>query len=131
VPALVMAEGLFMYLPPEDVRALVLRLHERCGRGELVAEVFNRRWLHPWFRWIVDRKLERALGIGSEARFLSGLASSQEMTGWGEGIEFLDDWSVFDDPSPALGMIRFFGGMDLIRRTLWVVRYRLHSPATP
>ena len=126
-PALVLAEGLLMYLALEDVRALVCRLRERCGPAELVAEVFNRRWLGPWFGWVVDRKLRRALGFGSDARFHSGLASSDEMAEWGEGIDFLGDWSAFDDPERGLGAIRFLGRIELIRSVLRVVHYRLRS----
>lgn len=128
---LVLAEGLFMYLPFGDIQMLVRRLQERCGTAELVAEVFNRRWLHPLFRWVVDRKLQRALGVGSETRFLSGLRRSREMEDWGPGIEYVDDWSVFDDPEPGLGIVRVLAPLDFVRRSLWVVRYRLQRAPTP
>ena len=124
-PVLFLAEGLFMYLPIEDVRSLVCSMQTRWVRAELVAEVFNRRWLSPWFRWLVDLKLHRTLGFGQDARFRSGLGNSRQMEEWGKGIEFVDDWSPFDDPKPGLGAIRSLGRLDFIRKVQWVVHYKI------
>jgi methyltransferase (TIGR00027 family) len=46
-PVLFMAEGLFMYLEPDQVKSLVLELQDRFPGSELVCEVANRRWMPP------------------------------------------------------------------------------------
>ncbi len=40
---LFVAEGLFMYLPPDEVQTLVMKLRERCAGAGFVAEVPHRR----------------------------------------------------------------------------------------
>lgn len=62
---LFLAEGLFMYLPPDGVRALVTKLVERYPGAQLVAEVANSRivrmfgkWpLFRWAQWTVHYRL--------------------------------------------------------------------------
>jgi methyltransferase (TIGR00027 family) len=68
-----LAEGLFMYLPLVDVKALVLTLQDRFPGCELVCEVFNGGWLEGWRGNFMKRKLQNDMSMGSEAIFQSGL----------------------------------------------------------
>lgn len=124
-PFLFLAEGLFMYLLPDDVKRLVLSLQMAFPGCELVAEVFNGRWLHGWRGRMTRNKMQRDLGIGHDASFRSGLTSSNEMEQWHPGITFLDDWSYFDDDEPKLGLLRLFRHIELFRKMQWVVHYKL------
>lgn len=127
-PALFLAEGLFMYLSPEEMKRLVLKLQGAFPRCELVCEVFNAFWLRPGSRREVDQKLRRNLHFGEGAMFQSGLRDSREMEGWGAGIQFLDEWCHFDEPEPKLGRLRRLRHFPLFRRMQWTVRYRLGNP---
>lgn len=124
-PVLFLAEGLLMYLTPEEMKRLVLRLRDSFPGCELVGEVFNSYWLRPDARPMTDRKLRGNLHFGVGAMFKSGLSDSREMEAWGEGIEFLDDWSHFDEPEPKLGRLRTLRHFPLFRQKQWTVRYRL------
>lgn len=124
-PYLFLAEGLFMYLPAEKVKELVLALQERFPGCELVGEVFNARWLQGWRGRMVNNKMQRQLSMGEGAMFQSGLHHSAEMEGWGPGIHFLDDWSYFDEDDPKMGILRLFRHWDWLRKMQWTVHYRL------
>lgn len=122
-PHLFLAEGLFMYLPGEEVRALVLELSRRFPGSELVAEVFSARWLKWMGSWFVKRKFRKQLNLSEGATFKSGLSSSEEMESWGPGIHCLGDWTFFDERHPKLGLMNLLGRFESLRRTQWVVRY--------
>lgn len=122
---LFLAEGLFMYLPEDEVKALVLRLQARFPGCELVCEMFNRRWLDPKVAWIVRAKLRSQLGFGPDATFRFGIRKRDELEQWGPGIRLLDDWSVLDEPYADIGWPTWFAGIRFFRTTQWVVHYRL------
>ncbi len=124
-PYLFIAEGLFMYLSEEEVKALVVELRRRFVGSELVCEVFNRFWLRePWKHWI-ERKMQRQLSFSADAVFQSGLEESAEMETWADGIRLLDDWSYYDDQSPKLGVLNVMRHVTFFRKMQWTVHYRL------
>lgn len=127
-PTLFLAEGLFMYLPLEDVKALVLALQARFPGCELVCEVFNSGWLHGWRGKLIKRKLQSNMSMGAGAMFQSGIADSDSMEQWRSGIRFLDDWSFVDADEPKLGTLRLMRHWALFRKLQWVVHYRLDAP---
>ena len=131
-PTLFLAEGLFMYLPLEDVKALVLALQARfpgCKLVcELVCEVFNSGWLHGWRGKLIKRKLQSNMSMGAGAMFQSGIADSDSMEQWRSGIRFMDDWSFVDADEPKLGTLRLMRHWALFRKLQWVVHYRLDAP---
>ncbi|MBN2137620.1 MAG: class I SAM-dependent methyltransferase [Sedimentisphaerales bacterium] len=120
------AEGVFIYLQTEQVRTLVLGLQSRFPGCELVCEVFNSIWQKWYFKWAVNLKLRYILGLGKGAKFSFGIRHSTEMEQWGAGIEFLDDWSYFDDDEIRYGWHGLFRNVELFRKTQWTVRYKLH-----
>jgi len=54
-----------------------------------------------------------------------GIQDGQELESWHEGIEFLDEWSYFDEPEKKLGVLKYFRHIPLLRKTQWTVHYRL------
>ena len=125
-PILFLAEGVFMYLQPAEVRDLVLKLQSEFPGSELVCEVFNSLWLSPPLKKMVNFKMQRELHIGKDATFNFGIRHSQEMENWNSGIEFLDDWTYLDEPEPKIGWLRIFRNLEIFRRTQWTVHYRLN-----
>jgi O-methyltransferase involved in polyketide biosynthesis len=117
-----------MYLPLDDVKALVLALQDRFPGCELVCEVFNDSWLHGWRGRTTRRKLQNNMSMGSGAMFQSGLHDSDTMEQWHSGIQFLDDWSFVDADEPKLGVLRLMRHWQMFRKLQWVVHYRLNSP---
>ncbi len=124
-PVLVLAEGLLMYLEPDEFRRLVCELAATWPGCELVGEVFSSYWLHPDRRGRVDGRLRRELGFGTGAMFRSGLADGSEMESWGDGFELLEEWMHLDEAEPKLGKARKLRHFPKFRQMQWTVRYRL------
>jgi methyltransferase (TIGR00027 family) len=124
-PVQFLAEGLFMYLQPDQVHNLVSEIARRFPGSELVAEVFNDFWLEAARRAQIDSHLSGSLRFGANARFLSGLTVAAEMESWAVGVRFLGDWSFVDENEPKLGRLRKLRHFPRFRTRQWVVRYRL------
>jgi O-methyltransferase involved in polyketide biosynthesis len=124
-PALFLAEGVFMYLPPGEVKSLVRKLQEHFPGCELVGEVVQSSWLKEPFRRLVVYK-QRKLHFGDDAGYQSGLRHSREMEEWNPGIEFLDDWSYLDSYERRLGWLKILRNIRFIRFSQWTVHYRLN-----
>jgi O-methyltransferase involved in polyketide biosynthesis len=122
---LFLAEGLFMYLPPDGVRSLVTKLCDRYPGAELVAEVANRRIVRMMQGRLGRGKFRRQFGVSENVVYQFGLDNSREIESWAPGLAFLDDWTYFDEAEPKLGWMRLFAGWSLFRRAQWTVRYRL------
>ncbi len=125
-PFMFVAEGVFMYLPGDEVKSLVLKLQSRFPSSELLCEVCNDLWLYGPFKSMLNLKMQRQLHLGKGASFSFGLKDSKEMEGWGPGIKFLDDWSYFDSAEGKIGWIRFLGKFEFLRKTQWTVHYQLN-----
>lgn len=122
-PALIIAEGLLMYLHPNEVRDLLLALRERFPGSEIAFDVLSplvvrRRSRHPSMRktgaewhWAVDDPAEvRALV---------------------PGMELLDEWSFADStdiarlPFGRRLMMRLAFALPVARKTHRILRFRL------
>ena len=122
---LFLAEGLLMYLPPDQVKRLVIALADRFPGSELVAEVFDARWLRPPWDKLTRRKLQRQLNFDQDAMFQFGLNSPQEMEEWDARLQFVDQWSFLDTNERKLGLYRWFRHIPMIRLIQYNVHYRL------
>lgn len=122
---LFVAEGVFMYLDPSDVKSLVLKLQSKFPGSELVCEVFNSFWLQKPLKGLIDFKLQRELHLGPGATFNFGIRDSKEMEKWHPGIKLVDDWSYFDESEEKLGLLKFFRYIEVVRKTQWTVHYKL------
>ena len=120
-----LAEGLFMYFPPAEVKRLVMALANRFPGAELVAEVYHNFWLRPPWNKLVMGKMQRKLHFDRSVVFQSGLDTPDEMAAWQPNINFLDAWSYFDAPERKLGGMRWLRHIPLMRRMQYVVHYQL------
>jgi methyltransferase (TIGR00027 family) len=124
-PVMFLAEGLFMYLEADKVKALVLELQERFPGSELACEVFNKRWLSPIMNKMLQIKLRQGNKIGESADFHFGLSDGREVETWHAGIRFLDEWCYLESNHPKLGWMRAFRKNKLFLRSQWTVHYFL------
>lgn len=124
---LFLAEGLFMYLHPGRVKALVMELQQRFPGSELVCEVTNKAWISGFRGKMTASKMQRQLKLGAGAQYQFGLETPDEMENWHTGIEFLGQWSYFDSDHPRLGWMRVFKNIELFRGVQYTVRYRLNA----
>lgn len=128
---LFVAEGLFMYLPEQGVRDVVLALQGRFPGAELVAEVAHVRIVSMMRGRVGRGKFRRQFGISSDVSYQFGLRDSHDLEAWDPGLVLLDDWDYFDSDEPRLGWLRLFARWPLFRRAQWTVHYRLGAPPAP
>ncbi len=124
-PFLFLAEGVFMYLQPAEVKSLVLTLQTKFPGAELVCEMFNSFWLRKSLKWMFDVKFQRELRLGKEVTFHFGIEDGRDLEQWHDGIKFLDEWSYVDEPEKKIGVLRFIKHINLLRKTQWTVHYKL------
>jgi methyltransferase (TIGR00027 family) len=122
---LFLAEGLFMYLEPADVRALVARLRERFPGAELAAEFANARVARLAASRLGRGKMRRQFGLSQDVWFRSGLTEAREVQRWAPGVALLGEWTHFDEDEPRLGWMRWLARWELFGRSMFVARYRL------
>ncbi len=125
-PLIFLVEGVFMYLPEEDVKRLVLSLQSRFPGSELVCEVVNERWTHGIWKTLASRKMQRQLKLGKGTEYNFGISSAEEMESWSTGIHFIERWSYFETRHPKLGWMRAFSGLSMMNNVQYTVYYRLN-----
>ena len=125
---LFVAEGLFMYLPPEGVRALVTTLSERFPGAELIAEIASTQAVRMLNSPFGRGKYKRQFSLSENVVYTFGMDTPRDMERWAPGIEFLDQWTYFDEDEPKLGWYRWFGKSKMARSIQYTVRYRLGGP---
>ncbi len=123
-PVLFLAEGVFMYCDPKDVRALILRLSHYFPGSELVCEVVNSTWLRGPLKRLVAFKQTHQLHLGESTTYRFGLAHTREMEEWDPRIEFVDDWSYLDSYENRGKWLTWFRSVRWLRYTQWTVHYR-------
>lgn len=124
-PFLFMAEGVFMYLPGDQVRSLVCELRSHFPGSGLVCEVVNAIMATEPYSALVSFKMQRELYLGKGARYLSGLRTDDEMEGWCPNVKLLETWSYFEEPEKKLGWMRVLRHFEFFRKLQYTVRYRL------
>lgn len=123
-PIIFLAEGLFMYLREEQVRHLVRELDASFPGGELVAELFNGRWLAGPMGAVTRLRMRVALRDEGTVAFRYGPRDARELEAFGPGVRFMDEWSIADEADAGFAY-RLMRYVDALRRSLWVARYAL------
>lgn len=122
-PFLFLAEGVFMYFEEAQIKALVLTLRDRFPGAELVFDAFSPFLVRMNnFRFRISRtKLS--------ARYYWGLKHGQDLEGWGDGIDLIDEWFPFDRPEPRLARVQWLRHIPLLARVMGIYHYRLGNKA--
>jgi O-methyltransferase involved in polyketide biosynthesis len=122
---LFIAEGLLMYLHENEVKKLILKLQKRFPGCQLACEVANTFIVKMLRRKIFRRKFQRDFHFGPDTTFNFGIEDSRVIESWNQGIEFLDEWTYFDEKEKKLGWIKLFARSKKLKYTQWIVHYRL------
>ncbi len=122
-PALVVAEGLLMYLDEADVRRLVLRLHDAFPGCRLIADVFSR---------MTARSAANHPSLKSTAATIGwGMDDPCELEAWAPSLRLMEEWYFTDDPDLArlnFGYrvaYKLAGAFKMVQRAHRVIYYQL------
>lgn len=125
-PVLVVGEGLIQYLPPRDGIALLRRITERFGRGELVFDVYS--------RLVVRMMRLLPAARATDVRMAWPIDDSRELVREIPCLTLVDDVPfltlpelVDHLPRPRAAMMRLMTRMAFARRAMRHVRYRFST----
>jgi O-methyltransferase involved in polyketide biosynthesis len=122
-PALIVAEGLLMYLDEADVKRLFLRLHEVFPGSRLIADVFSKMTARSAAKHPSLKQTGASLGWGID--------DAREVEGWAPGIRLLEEWYFTQDPdlkrlSPGYRLAyKLAGAFKLVQQAHRMVYYQL------
>jgi len=120
-----LAEGVFMYCEPTDIKNLFYKLHKRFLNPEIVFEVFNSKWLKGWRRKMMTVKMKKELKLGEETVFKFGIADSNEVESWDSDYQLIQDWSYLDEEEANIPISKLLRKIDAFRKIQWTVHYKL------
>jgi O-methyltransferase involved in polyketide biosynthesis len=120
-----MAEGVFMYCEPSDVKNLFYVLLKSFSNPEIVFEVFNSKWLHGWRGKMMAVKMKKELKLGEETVFKFGISDSNEIESWNPNYRLIRDWSYLDEEDVDLPFKNLLQRFDSLRKIQWTVHYEL------
>jgi methyltransferase (TIGR00027 family) len=126
-PALILAEGVFMYLSKKKVKELVLEMQKQFPDSELVCELTNITWVEGFWGKMASVKMRKRFNMSQDARFTFGVSKPSEFEDWGKGIEFLEKWFYMDDNHPKIGSMRIFRNWKIFQDAQFTVHYFLHE----
>lgn len=94
---LLIAEGLFMYLPKVDVIKLFKTISERFYHSQIVLEVVTEKYTRGIWKKIAIMKVKKELGFDAGSAYNSGVKNAFELESYGNGIKVIDEWSYVED----------------------------------
>jgi len=124
-PVILLAEGLFMYLPQSDVQKLILEIGQLVQEGQLVVEMVHEKYTRGFNKRVLAFKFKYELGFGKPMTYQCGIKASNEMEEWSPNLHWIDDWCYFDFETKKLGWMRVLRHIKSFRYTQWTVRYRI------
>lgn len=114
---LLIAEGLFMYLPKVDVINLFKTFSERFYHSQIVLEVVTEKYTRGIWKKIVIMKIKRGLGFDAGSSYNFGVKNAFELESYGNGIKVIDEWSYVENPDIRPRILKYMG----ISRTQWTI----------
>jgi methyltransferase (TIGR00027 family) len=114
---LLVAEGLFMYLPKADVINLFKAFSERFYDSQIVLEVVTEKYTRGIWKQLLIMKVKHELGFDAGSSFDFGVTNASELESYGNGIKIINEWVYTEDPDIHPRIYKYI----LPSRTQWTV----------
>jgi len=85
---LLLAEGLFMFLPKQDVKNLLQLIGQKLVRSQLVVEMAHEKWTRGFWKMLYALQ---ARVWGLDVSFTFGIKNPSEIESYGHGLRVLGD----------------------------------------
>jgi O-methyltransferase involved in polyketide biosynthesis len=86
---LLLAEGLFMWLPPREAVRLFKEVGERFDRSQLVLDMVNEKYTRGIWKPLL--RLHSRIDWGLDAAWSFGIKSPQDIEGFGNGLRVVGE----------------------------------------
>jgi O-methyltransferase involved in polyketide biosynthesis len=119
-PPLFIAEGLFMYLPEDQLRRLMAALADRFPEGSMLIESLSVRRAGMTHRHDLISKLG--------AKFVWGIDSGRELESWHPRIVFVTEWSYLRFQTQRWRWLRYIRWLRIARQSIKISLLRFGGP---
>lgn len=123
---LFVAEGLFMYLPKEQVIQTLRRLAESFKSSRLVMEVVAEKYTRGFRKKMVERKMRKGAGSTAGDYYQYGIREASDLESYHPGFRIRGEWSFFEDPDIKPSFLRHFRHFKSLSRTQYTVVADIH-----
>ena len=114
---LLIAEGLFMYLPKADVINLFKTFSDRFYHSQIVLEVVTEKYTRGIWKKIVVMKIKRNLGFDAGSSYNFGVRQARDIESYANGIKIIGEWSYVEDDDIRPKVLKYLG----LSRTQWTI----------
>jgi len=118
---LFLAEGLFMYLPREQVVRTLARMAESFGSSRLVMEVVAEKYTRGFRKKMVERKMRKGAGSTAGDYYQFGIREAGDLESFHPGIKVKGEWSYFEDPDVQPPFLKIFRHFKSLSKTQYTV----------
>jgi methyltransferase (TIGR00027 family) len=119
---LFLAEGLFMYLPKQEVVRIFDRLSESFSRSHIVFEVVNERYTKGLWKKLVESKMRRSGGTEAGSSYQFGVRDAKDVEAYGKHIKVVEEWSYYEAKDIRPRVLSLFRNFKMMTRTQWTVK---------
>ena len=105
---LFLAEGLFMYLPGQEVIHTLGRIADSFQSSRLVMEVVAEKYTRGFRKKMVERKMRKGAGSTAGDYYQFGIRKAAELESYHPGIKIAGEWSYFEDPDIRPAFLKLF-----------------------
>ena len=118
---LFIAEGLFMYLPKQEVIRTLAALAGSFRQSRLVMEVVAEKYTRGFRKKMVERKMRKGAATTAGDYYQFGIRDASEPETYHPGIKVTGDWSYFEDPDIHPPVLKLFRHFKALSRTQYTV----------
>lgn len=111
------AEGLFMYLPRPAVIELFRQFAAKFADSQLVFEVVTEKYTRGLWKKIVEMKFRSEMGVDAGTSYNFGVKRGAEIADFAPGLKVIDEWSFVEDDDVYPRILKYLG----LARTQWTV----------
>lgn len=120
---LFIAEGLFMYLPEDEVKRVILEIKNRFPSSEILIEVIGKYLAN-------NTQLHRSVAQ-TNAKFKWGADDCKELETWEPGIQLVAQWYFSDRHRDRQGWLKFLSYIPAVRQQAKVGHFKLSNAYPP
>lgn len=124
-PVLFLAEGLFMYLQPKELIPWLKEIAEAFPESELLFETVADKYTKGLRQKMVEFKLRKEIGVKGDVSYHFGLKDSRDLEKITHRLQWLEDWSYFDERHPKAKALNWMGSFSTFRYVQWTVHYKI------
>lgn len=123
---LFVAEGLFMYLPKDQVIQTLTRLADAFHKSRLVIEVVAEKYTLGWRKKMVERKMRKGAGSTAGDYYQYGIREATDLESYHAGFRVRGEWTFFEDQDLKPAILRSFRHFRALSKTQYTVIADIH-----